>query len=31
MVPPQPTRMVLSERAARRLWLVAMLDMVGVA
>jgi TRAP-type C4-dicarboxylate transport system permease small subunit len=28
---PQPTRMVLSERTARRLWIVAMLDMVGVA
>ena len=27
----QPTRIVLSERIARRLWIVAMLDMVAVA
>lgn len=31
MLTPQPTRITLSERTARRLWIVAMLDMVGVA
>jgi hypothetical protein len=31
MLGVQPTRVPLSERAARRLWIVAMLDMVGVA
>jgi hypothetical protein len=31
VVTPQPTRMELSERTARRLWIVAMLDMITVA
>ena len=31
MLTPQPIRMALSERTARRLWIVAMLDMVMVA
>jgi hypothetical protein len=31
MLTPQPTRVVLSERTARRLWTVALLDMVMVA
>jgi drug/metabolite transporter (DMT)-like permease len=31
VVPSQPTRIMLSERTARRLWIVAVLDMIGVA
>jgi len=31
MLRPQPPRIALSERTARRLWIVAMLDMVTVA
>jgi len=31
MPTPQPSRMELSARTARRLWIVAMLDMITVA